>query len=113
MRPVLYGNQPNVWMVTTVRRRENIGRYSRIFLGILSLVSEKHMLEYSQLLKGKAGRKAKTQCCSYNDTGVSDCDPPLCQYPALSHQGLPSCDVRLEVGLAQEERTAAAACCHL
>ena len=38
------------------RARENIGRYSRIFLGILSLVSEKHMLEYSQLLKGKAGR---------------------------------------------------------
>ena len=38
------------------RARENIGRYSRIFLGILSLVSEKHMLEYSQLLKGKAGK---------------------------------------------------------
>ena len=49
------------WMVvcTTYHAtdaRENIWRYSRIFLGILSLVSRKHMPEYSQLSKGKAGK---------------------------------------------------------
>ena len=54
------------------RARENIGRYSRIFLGILSLVSEKHMLEYSQLLKGKAGKGQRSGTLTRADENAHD-----------------------------------------